>query len=711
VRLRATRLTAIAHAARRAMGAWSPLSWFAAGEQGAWYDPTDLTRYMGALGPELVTNGDFSSGTAGTIPTGATISVVGGELEVNVTTAWGFARHLVSGFVVGRSYLISGVFRAGSVTTARVQQATMFAFAGTTSKTNVAFSSVWVATSTTLNLEFDTQGAVGTAYFDNISVRELTAINTATMYQDAAGTTPVTAVEQPVGLILDRRLGAMGALGPELVSNGDGSAGTTGWVPTAATQAVVSGEFELTATSAGAIQTNFQIPTVAGRTYRVTATARRGTCTQPVYVGLNGVGAALTTSTTNVALSALLTATGNFTNVQVYTTGASVGQTLYFDNVSAREVPGNHASQATSTARPTLRNRYNLLTFTEQFDNAAWPRNGVTVTANAAVSPDGSLTADKIVETAAAGFHSINPSTALPANTLLRVSISLKKAERSFVRISDGIANTVAFNLDTGVATTVAGSPTGVAMTATGDGWYRCTLSFSAASAPSVFVFLMADSATLSYTGDGTSGVFAWGASVTTAADASLPYQRVTTATDYDSDPAKFPLRLNADGIDDAMSLATLGTLNPTAGAFELFVAFRYVNVDTDSASAWLNDSILSDAGGWASPIYARSSGHIGASGGTSNGQKIELATDIRARHVWHARLAGGQLTVSLDGGPEQSIACGNWGSTAGVMRLFQSMQGFAEVHLHELIFRDGAVSAGDRASAISYLKTRWGVA
>ena len=39
-----------------------------------------------------------------------------------------------------------------------------------------------------------------------------------TMYQDAAGTTPVTAVEQPVGLMLDKSRGMM--LGPELVSNG-----------------------------------------------------------------------------------------------------------------------------------------------------------------------------------------------------------------------------------------------------------------------------------------------------------------------------------------------------------------------------------------------------------------------------------------------------------------------------------------------------------
>ena len=49
----------------------------------------------------------------------------------------------------------------------------------------------------------------------------------ATLFQDAAGTTPVTAVEQPVGLMLDKSKGLV--LGPELVTNGDFSNGATGW--------------------------------------------------------------------------------------------------------------------------------------------------------------------------------------------------------------------------------------------------------------------------------------------------------------------------------------------------------------------------------------------------------------------------------------------------------------------------------------------------
>ena len=48
-----------------------------------------------------------------------------------------------------------------------------------------------------------------------------------TLFQNYAGTTPVTAVEQPVGLMLDKSQGL--ALGPELITNGNFNDGTTDW--------------------------------------------------------------------------------------------------------------------------------------------------------------------------------------------------------------------------------------------------------------------------------------------------------------------------------------------------------------------------------------------------------------------------------------------------------------------------------------------------
>lgn len=62
-------------------------------------------------------------------------------------------------------------------------------------------------------------GLIGGAWFDPSDL--------STLYQDGAGTTPVTAVEQPVGLMLDKSRGMM--LGPELISNGTFDSGIAGW--------------------------------------------------------------------------------------------------------------------------------------------------------------------------------------------------------------------------------------------------------------------------------------------------------------------------------------------------------------------------------------------------------------------------------------------------------------------------------------------------
>ena len=62
-----------------------------------------------------------------------------------------------------------------------------------------------------------------------------------TLYQNSTGTTPVTAVEQPVGLMLDRSRGLV--LGAELVTNGTFDANVTGWALRAGSDPVTGGSF------------------------------------------------------------------------------------------------------------------------------------------------------------------------------------------------------------------------------------------------------------------------------------------------------------------------------------------------------------------------------------------------------------------------------------------------------------------------------------
>jgi phage-related protein len=97
--------------------------------------------------------------------------------------------------------------------------------------------------------------------------------------------------------------------------------------------------------------------------------------------------------------------------------------------------------------------RTNLLTYSEQFDNAAWTKGDVTVTANSVIAPDGTLTADLLT---ANGIDSyviqVVPFTALTKFTYsvyLRASASMNISicTRQFP------SNTDVVNLDVAVTT------------------------------------------------------------------------------------------------------------------------------------------------------------------------------------------------------------------------------------------------------------------
>ena len=95
-----------------------------------------------------------------------------------------------------------------------------------------------------------------------------------TLYQDAAGTTPVTAVEQPVGLILDKSQGLM--LGPELVTNGTFDSGISGWVQgNNITTTWENGTASMTRYGVvdGSLAFRQSVPVTQGKIYKITFTS------------------------------------------------------------------------------------------------------------------------------------------------------------------------------------------------------------------------------------------------------------------------------------------------------------------------------------------------------------------------------------------------------------------------------------------------------
>jgi hypothetical protein len=189
---------------------------------------------------------------------------------------------------------------------------------------------------------------------------------------------------------------------------------------------------------------------------------------------INAVGASLSLNfLTGAPLDSRITFTRS-------TTGTFVGSDGLIQS-AAINAPRFDYDPVTLAPRGLLieEQRVNLLTYSDQFDNAVWTKTGVTVTANATTSPDGTTNADRATANGASGPHVVQLQftyTAV-AHTL---SVYAKKDTNNFVQLrfgasaaANGFAN---FDLDAGTVGTVGAGLSAASITPAGNGWYRCTI-------------------------------------------------------------------------------------------------------------------------------------------------------------------------------------------------------------------------------------------
>lgn len=229
-----------------------------------------------------------------------------------------------------------------------------------------------------------------------------------------------------------------------------------------------------------------------------------------------------------------------------------------------------HATQSTAANRPTVVNRYNLLTYSEQFNNAIWDRYGVTVSADATTAPNGTTTADRIIESAASGDHGINytaSGVAVVSGTSYIFSVYLKPNGRTVVEIfgdaQNGYLNTSFAKVNISDGTIISlGSATSVTAESVGNGWYRVIMTATATGSTASPGIYMTDGTNQRYVGDGSSGVFAWGAQLVMAnVFPSNTYQPIGAVGSHETG-GRFPPYLLFDGVDDALNVANWGNVN-----------------------------------------------------------------------------------------------------------------------------------------------------
>ena len=157
---------------------------------------------------------------------------------------------------------------------------------------------------------------------------------------------------------------------------------------------------------------------------------------------------------------------------------------------------------------------YNLFTYSEQFNNVAWGKlAGSSVTANQAIAPNGTMTADLITEGASVLVYN---TTLYPAGTYTQ-SYYAKKGTGDIFGMYFGASYTARFNLTTG--TVISTTNTTASITNVGNGWYRCI-----ATATPVLEFFGG----ISYANTTGANIFAWGAQLVQGTSA-LDYQMTET--------------------------------------------------------------------------------------------------------------------------------------------------------------------------------------
>lgn len=214
--------------------------------------------------------------------------------------------------------------------------------------------------------------------------------------------------------------------------------------------------------------------------------------------------------------------------------GAGVDGVKYFDTTNGNTVSGSVVTEAAGVLLDagdhncdasgpfgymSEWSRTNLLTYSEQFDNAAWTKTNATVTANATPAPDGATIADKLGDNGATGTGGVSvyrsPTVSSGASCF---SVYAKQHQLSWLMLfttnfDAGATGITYFDLASGAIGTV-GANHGAGIEPLSNGWYRCWVSFTTTTDLSGRVEIYAADADGDFTVDldGTSSIYIWGA-------------------------------------------------------------------------------------------------------------------------------------------------------------------------------------------------------
>lgn len=247
--------------------------------------------------------------------------------------------------------------------------------------------------------------------------------------------------------------------------------------------------------------------------------------------------------------------------------------------------------------------RTNLVVESNDFADATWTKIRSSITENSATSPDGSLNASKIVESTDANVHYISSPITTASGESYTFSTFVKADERQgvqlrvigsssyingFLDVSDGSTNIITGDVN---------------VEDFGNGWLRFSITGVADSTSSTIYIYISDNpdgGNNSYTGDGTSGIYIYGAQFeqgstpssyipTSGSTATRAAETLTIAAA--NLPYPGPVYLSANLVDDFTLYANTTSATGVAGDGSLSFTDGTLTIErnTTDAAAWLD--------------------------------------------------------------------------------------------------------------------------
>jgi hypothetical protein len=331
--------------------------------------------------------------------------------------------------------------------------------------------------------------------------------------------------------------------------------------------------------------------------------------------------------------------TGTFFNSAGVLTSAATNAPRFDYNPSTLAAQGLLIEEARTNAYP----------YSTDFSNSPWSVVRATRVGNATLAPDGTNTAIKLVEdTTASNSHYLAAfsTVSFTSGTTYTQTVFAKAAERTrFVMSLPSAAFTteqrVIFDLVAGTATLNSGTST-FSITPITNGWYRCSMSVAATvtTSTSVITCYLDNGTSFSYTGDGTSGTFFWGAQLEAGA---FPTSYIPTTT---------------TALTRAADVASVNTLSPwyNASAGTIYAEFNIPNADATNnrGISALDDGSNNNRVALFVPNSFAPSAAVAprvVSGGTAtnpaNSANFTVGTNVKAALTYGVGTAQAQLSVN----------------------------------------------------------------